>query len=470
MPPVPLLLQISSPINVALGGNSFYRWTEREGDGQPNFLAIMILAWSYILSARLVELQGGNDSLLRYTEAVAPLHQGDEKVANVSIDVSGVDSRTMRWFAAILASGVGFQAILDRKDTYNCHSPWAYSLGVNTSSFSIECREGHEGFKLSDNTPLSSYQALQSLFEFDNRYGVSSYQLHAALATALLLPTLKRLQVNTALPSPAVGNQKFPSAKLRPENLDQLYYDLPYYITLSCEGDIINSSLCGVFWNPYIFSNLASPWLQPLLDLSKAQSYQYTPDRYNEILAVISVRRAPNLAYLSVNAAISGLTSKILKQVLTGQPPLEQHAFAWIEVPQSFMDLAEEGEYYETRGSKAYIRRSNCWRLRKLPPIVDDDLHYEIGPFTPWAPPGYALLKNCPLRVQIHKYCDRHTLAYKNSTWYFSNKLVLENDLKKNKITPHIFRDALLEESGVSHGLQNLDHENTSIEATRALF
>ena len=146
MPPVPLLLQISSPTNVALGGNSFYRWTEWEGDGQPNFLAIMTLAWSYILSARLVELQGGNDSLLRYTEAVAPIHQGDEKVANVSIDVSGVDSRTMRWFAAILAPGVGFQAILDRKDTYNCHSPWAYSLGVSTSSFSIECRKGHEGF------------------------------------------------------------------------------------------------------------------------------------------------------------------------------------------------------------------------------------------------------------------------------------------------------------------------------------
>ena len=45
---------------------------------------------------------------------------------------------------------------------------------------------------------------------------------------------------------------------------------------------------------------------------------------------MISARRAPNFAYLSVGAAISGLTSKILEQVLTGQPPLERHAFAWI--------------------------------------------------------------------------------------------------------------------------------------------
>ena len=47
---------------------------------------------------------------------------------------------------------------------------------------------------------------------------------------------------------------------------------------------------------------------------------------------------------------------------------------------------------------------------------------------------------------------------------------MLEDDLGRDKITRHIFRDALLEESGVSHGLQNFDHEDTSVEATRALF
>lgn len=49
-----------------------------------------------------------------------------------------------------------------------------------------------------------------------------------------------------------------------------------------------------------------------------------------------------------MGAAISGLTSKILEQVLTGQPPLERHAFAWTGIPQSFIDLAGEGEYCET--------------------------------------------------------------------------------------------------------------------------
>ncbi len=69
---------------------------------------------------------------------------------------------------------------------------------------------------------------------------------------------------------------------------------------------------------------------------------------------MISARRASNITHLSMGATISGLTSKILKQVLT------DHAFVWTGVPQSFMDLAEEGEYYETHFSKAYIRRSDC--------------------------------------------------------------------------------------------------------------
>lgn len=375
-----------------------------------------------------------------------------------------------RGLRSILKDGVSFRIALDQEQTHGCHGPWAYSLAMHASRFSIECREGHEDPKISDDTPLTSYQALQSLIDFGNRYSVSSHQLHAALATALLFPTLNHLKVNPALPRLAAGNPKDSPAKLGNEALDRLFDDLPYYITLSCGGDVIISSLCGVFWNVHIPSNLVSSWLQPLLDLKKTKICQSAPGRYNEILAVMSARRAPNIAYLSMGAAISGLTSKVLEHVLTGQPPLERHAFAWTGVPQSFMDLVGEGKYCETHFSRAYIRRSDCWRLRKLPPTVDDDLHYGVGPFTPWAPPGYALWKNCPLRVQVHRNCERHDLAYKGSTWCFSNGLVLEDDLGRDSIIPHISRDRLSEDPDVSHDLQFLDNEDTSIEATRASF
>lgn len=80
------------------------------------------------------------------------------------------------------------------------------------------------------------------------------------------------------------------------------------------------------------------------------------------------------------------------------------------------MDVAGEGRYFEVCFSEEYIRRSDCWRLLKLPPTVDDDLYYSIGPFTPWEPAGYGLLKNCPVRVQVHKYCERHAFVYEGST------------------------------------------------------
>ena len=57
IPPFQLRLLVRAPTNVTLRGNSFHAWTEFKGNDQPNLLVIMVLAWSYILSARLMELQ-----------------------------------------------------------------------------------------------------------------------------------------------------------------------------------------------------------------------------------------------------------------------------------------------------------------------------------------------------------------------------------------------------------------------------
>ena len=470
IPSVQLRLFISSPTKVTLDGSSFRKWIEFDGDDQPNLLAIIALAWSYILSARLMELQGRDGSTIVYTETTAPLCRGDERLSSFSMNIDNVDSREVRWFTAILAPGSGFQVISHEEDGYNYHSPWALSLAAHKSHFHIRLGKDYQDLKMSGYTPLNSYEALRSLVDFCNREGVSSHQLHAGLATAMLLPTHSYLNVDSALPHPTAGNPSFSSTKQSCGDVDQLYDDLPYYITLSCGGDIINSILCGVFWNPQVPSNLASPWLQPLMDLKTIKNMQDAPGYYNEVLAMICARRAPSVAFLSIGAAISGLTSTILEQIKTGQPPLERHAYAWTGVPQSFMDIAGEGSYYETYCSKTYIRRSDCWRLRKLPPIVDDDLHYRIGPFTPWEPPGYALLKNCPLRVQVHKNCSRHALAYEYSTWYFSNECTLRDNLGRGILTPHIFNDLSLQEAVSFRDLRSSDNEDTSIDATIASF
>lgn len=46
--PVSLRLQTSSPTAVTLSDKSFLKWIEWEGDDQPNLLAVLTLAWSYI--------------------------------------------------------------------------------------------------------------------------------------------------------------------------------------------------------------------------------------------------------------------------------------------------------------------------------------------------------------------------------------------------------------------------------------
>lgn len=233
--------------------------------------------------------------------------------------------------------------------------------------------------------------------------------------------------------------------------------------------DVIISSLCGILWDPRVPGNLASPWLQPLWDLNDIKGVQGIRGRYSEVLALICARRAPNIAFLSIAASISGLAYKIWDQVRSGQPPLERHAYAWTGVPQSFMDVAGEGKYLKVCFAEEYIRRSDCWRLRKLPPIVDDDLYYGIGPFTPWEPAGYGLLKNCPVRVQVHKDCARHTFLYEGSTWHFTNGSKLENDLGRDSIVPHVFPDPLPMAEPYSD-LPPVGNEETSMEATAASF
>lgn len=469
VPSVQLRWMIEAPTKMTLDGISFRTWPEFEGHEQPNFLAILVLAWSYILSARLLELQGQDGSRIDYTRSTAPVSCGPESVSSFSVNLGDVDVRTVRWFTAILAPGNGFRVALLRGDSYSHHAPWESSLVAPGFPFSIKHGEGGKDLNMSGLTPLTSHEALQSLISLCNRYSVSRYQLHAALATALLLPTHNYLGCELALPRPEKRKPGFSAAKICGEDLDYLYSDLPYYITLSCGCDVINSSLCGVFWNPRIPGNLASPWLQPLWDLKEMQGVQGIQGRYAEVLALICAQRAPNVAFLAIAATISGLASKIWDQVWSGQPPLERHAFAWTGVPQSFMDIAGEGKYFEVCFSQEYIRRSDCWRLRKLPAIIDDNLHYGIGPFTPWAPAGYGLLKNCPMRVQIHRDCGRHAFAYEGSTWCFTNGLRLVNDLGRDSIIPHVFANPLLEAELLSD-LPPLVNEETSIDATVASF
>lgn len=101
-----------------------------------NHLAILILAWAFILSARWVELQSsGVLGSVHYTGLQA---SGQNKAGNIDadpieVDVGGGSKGAARWWASILASGEGWRAWL-AIDGKVYRSPWSLTSPPITSS------------------------------------------------------------------------------------------------------------------------------------------------------------------------------------------------------------------------------------------------------------------------------------------------------------------------------------------------
>jgi hypothetical protein len=190
---------------------------------------------------------------------------------------------------------------------------------------------------------------------------------------------------------------------------------------------------------------MVSPWLHPILNkVPFAEGISSTRGLYYELLAIICSFRQPRISSLWLGAVTSGLTPTILRRIQRGRPPLDANAFPWTGCPQSFMDIAGSGPYV-TDGSEDSVRREDVWRLLYLPPVVDDDLHYNCRPFTPWAPPGSTIASNCPLRVRSHLNCVRHSLQYQKWSWEAEDGSVIE-DQGFSEDTPPL----LLNELGIT--------------------
>lgn len=263
--------------------------------------------------------------------------------------------------------------------------------------------------------PLSSMRALELLIEFCELHGIQA-QLLAAIPVAMNLPIHNCYGISATLPSLiAEGHVRLPAV---PDvKVVELYEQIPYYMALSCNFQVIISSLCGVLWEPDVPCNLVSPWLHPVLnELREASTSKVSPN-YTETLCVMCALRCPNLAALWLGATLSGLSPMIVEFIGSGTPPLDPSASAWTSCPQSFMDVAGSGAYAKPTASGTRISRADVWRLLCLPPIVDDDLHYDSPPFSPWEPVGGTTLEVSAIRVRMHRDCPRHSLIYRHWSW-----------------------------------------------------
>ncbi|KAJ5809490.1 uncharacterized protein N7503_001708 [Penicillium pulvis] len=329
-----LQLGVSRSLQLKLDGEVFSSWngtTEEKSTG-PNYLGILTLGWCYVLSARLLELRG-EDAYMRYTETKTECNSYTflENSSSHLVDIGEVGEDVARWWSAILAPGEGWEAFVTGKPEESL-ARWCVERICETS-FSITYSTLTPS---SPTSPLSSKRAFEALAEFALLHELGS-QFPIALATALTFPLYRYYALTPRLPLPRASYGKKSTSPIGslPQMWLNLFEDLPYYMTLSCDPELMMATFCGSFWEPGVPCNMVSPWLHPAL--KEVLAGESAEDQ--EILALMCAIRRPSISALWLGAAIGGLGPWILRNVKGGHSPMHPNGFAWTGSLQSFMDI-----------------------------------------------------------------------------------------------------------------------------------
>ncbi|KIH87519.1 hypothetical protein SPBR_05121 [Sporothrix brasiliensis 5110] len=160
--------------------------------GSRNFIGVLALAWSYILSARWAEVMPGPCTLTYNEEMVAKNSPEESPAENgaIVVDIGETSSDEARWWSAVLAEDHGWRATMTF-DGEAFVAPWSVH------------RKGGQRLVLAANLATStrrpspsgpsSVDAMRFLRKFCDRHDIFA-QSHAALAAVLLFPFMGRSQ------------------------------------------------------------------------------------------------------------------------------------------------------------------------------------------------------------------------------------------------------------------------------------
>ncbi|KAI4199756.1 MAG: hypothetical protein LQ350_004383 [Teloschistes chrysophthalmus] len=401
---------------------SFAEWPGiRERDAHAtagNHLAILIMAWAYILSARWAELQSSDETDVEsrprgitYSDVQAGRATGQDEIAAeaLEIDIGETDEPAARWWAAVLAAGEGWHAEFEVKGrTYK--SPWSAHLAPDPSII-LRCKTFHSS---SDSTsgpadtdfesPPSSRQALQWLQDYSDRQGVLS-QCIPALAASLFLPT-KMLSDSepVALPLPRMSRRALllprPSLENPTETAIQHEWNLiPYYMTLSLYHWGLRAVLSGSFFNSAVPCNLVNPWLQPAIECIGP-----IIDRGDlKCFAAVMSQRPPDIAALWVGAVIMGLEKPIWFEASHGWFSTELQAAAWTKSFQTFIHLP--------LGNSTGREDGVNWRWETDDGLSREDRGFRDTDAIPYWDGGYNFRDTVPSSVPASKALSSESLS-----------------------------------------------------------
>jgi hypothetical protein len=448
--PIPLSIPESTQAGV-----DYTSWFVSNDDYTP----ILVLAWSYILSARWAEIMPATCSL-KYSQAhAAECNTTNDKGSlledqeSVYVDIEYAEQDEARWWAAVLSSGQGWQATMRLKDAVFI-SPWSIRL---QSALRLVLLLPPGGPKTSALPPTSS-MACEYLSRFCARYDIAD-QSHAALAAAILLPSLndgRTLQLAT----PKTGRPK-PSQEGRKEKAHCVSAHLEScpdrFVALSCNVRGIRPMLLSVFYESQIECNVVTPWLQGTL-----AAIDCLAENDPCIVARACMEKTPAVAYLWLGVAILGLQQRYLQDVRRGQIPIDLHSAAWSGTLQSFIQQPVSCPL-ESLGR---VERADECRLLYL---SRSDRHTRT-PICQWRPFGSTAVEDLDIEVRLHIRCEGHKLRYRGLRWSGHDATI---SLGTNYSKPsadcsnlHATADGLC----VCYEALNRDNEVISENTTRSIF
>ena len=378
-----------------------------------NYLAVLVLGWSYVFSARLVELcRNSSADQITYTECRAAVRVRCKDVKSEFIPMGDLTAVELRWWRAILAAGCGWQAVLCRSDRLY-YPPWSCHLNQE-QHFEI----AHPSEVVDEDArPPTSTEAQQYLCAFAKENGVYD-QLLVALAASLTLPPQGRFGAPIELPHPSSGYSQCVEPISMEQRTDESH--IPHYMALSCIPNIISSSMFGCFWEPGLGCHLAGEWLYPAQKLLQSISKVERPQTIVKMMAL----HRPSSAPLWVGAATTGLVPTLLRVVGEHMPPTSLEATIWVKSLQSFMDpqFHRAPPMYKNPEGRTCISREDEFRLLYITDV--ESRRYASPPLSPWPPCGTVDINTTALTVQQHLNCG-HRLLYKQWKWQLEDGLAL---------------------------------------------
>ncbi|KAI1319112.1 hypothetical protein F5Y16DRAFT_391198 [Xylariaceae sp. FL0255] len=367
----------------------------------PKALSVLVLCWSYILSARLLELQGRRVHFSEHhlQPTITP-NPGRSQELTVHLPPS-TSPGLVRWLCAVLAPAPGWTT-----DTASNFPPWA-SFCSGPALFVIQYAHV---ISFRNSKAPTSLEALAYLAEFIDLYELgpeppwdsSTPQQHKPIApytagflAALALPFYDIDDLEPQLPAVSLKGPRPLTTTPRPtadtrQAIEQYYNDLPYYMTLSLNPRAVGSMVWSIFWQPGIPCNLVSPWLGSILEAIKP----LLEARDLSGLAKVFLLRRPKVSLLWLGIFLLG-DPTMLDRIERYLTQLEERRFygslaapdstvaSWTGSPQSFWDEEEESTMAEKWSE---VPRANVLRRRQILRIQDDRWHlFSWEPFGPVA-------------------------------------------------------------------------------------